>query len=97
MDFATYFNARDPNVRFHAIRNEILQTCNDPQIVEIPTHETVILYIRFYNGEIVCLNKATGEYICSGSPFLKKTAISLTIEEIEFYLEMYSKHLIKFV
>lgn len=97
MEFSTFFNVQPTTIKYHAIRDTLKVTCDDPYIVEVDTTERIILYIRFQQGEIVCLEKWNGEYVCSGTPFLEKSSQKLSFDKIEIYLEMYSKHKLKFI
>lgn len=72
------------------------QTNASPQILECETVDGIILYIRWTGQEIVCLEKRLGIYICSGEPVLHRGMEILPLDQVPFYLEMYSKFKIKF-
>lgn len=74
----------------------MVRTCEDPLIYECCSDEGTVLYIRWTGEELVCLEKRTGKYICSGTPFLFKGLSEIPKNQIEFHLEMYSNHKIKF-
>lgn len=78
------------------VRETLVETCNDPQVVEVQTVEGFVLYIRFKDGYLTCQEKWSGNYLCAGSPFLERDDTKLTFERIEFYLEMYSKFKLQF-
>lgn len=82
----------DPKYRVK--RDTLKLTCNDPQIWEAECIDGTILYIRFKGGNLNCKVKKTGEFVCSGNPFLDREKIP--DNRIEFYLEMYSNHNIYF-
>lgn len=77
----------------------MVQTFNDPQIVEVETLEGYVLYIRYNNSVLTCQEKWSGNYLASGSPFLPKqdNVKILSFEQIEFYLEMYSNFQLNFI
>jgi hypothetical protein len=79
-----------------AKENTIQKTCDDPQIWEVTTTDNVILYVRFNNGELTGKIKRTGDLIFSGNPIMDKTRIPDT-QKLIFYIEMYSRHSIRFI
>lgn len=83
--------------KYHVLRDSLTETCIDPQVLEVDTQEGIRLYIRFKDGELTCKEKWNGYLVCSGYPFLEKGQTKLKFDRIEFYLEMYSKHIINFV
>ena len=97
MEFNHFFNVKLDIAQYHAIRDSLIQTCEDPQIWEVETKEGILLYSRFFNGEIACLEKWNGAFVCAGNPYLEKNSKLLTADKVEIYLEMYSKHKIKFI
>ena len=79
----------------YKVKRETLKcTCQDPQIWEMECEDGVVLYARFNKGELNCMEKKTGLYVCSGNPILHKD--SIPDNKVEFYLEMYSRHTINF-
>lgn len=82
--------------KYEVNRATLIQTCADPQILECETTDGIVLYIRFNGEELVCLEKWNGEFICAGQPVLHKGVICIPLDQIEFYLEMYSKHKLRF-
>lgn len=80
--------------KYRVKRSTVKSTCSDPQIWEAECVDGTILYIRFREGSLTCKVKKTGEFICSGNPFLDK--VKIPDDRLEFYLEMYSKHTIYF-
>lgn len=86
----------DP-AKYRVIRNTLIQTHSDPQILECMTEDGILLYIRWTGEAIYCLEKKTGFSVCAGMPFLHKGQEILPLDQIEFYLEMYSRHEMKFI
>jgi hypothetical protein len=82
--------------QYEVNRCTLIQTCADPQILECETTDGIILYVRWNGIELVCLEKRLGTFICSGEPILHRGTIGLPLDQIEFYLEMYSKHKLRF-
>lgn len=80
--------------KYRVKRSTLKYTCTSPQIWEVECVDGTLLYIRFNDGELTCKEKKTGSFICSGSPVLDK--LSIPENKLEFYLEMYSQHLIYF-
>lgn len=78
-------------------RSTLVETWEDPQVIEVETQEGFILYIRFKDGQLTCQEKWSGNYLACGSPYLERNDKKLTFERIEFYLEMYSKHTLTFI
>ncbi len=79
------------------ITNSYKITSNNPQIVEYNTIQGFILYVRYNNDNLVCKNKSTNTILCSGMPLEYRTKKFIPKEQIEFYVEMYSQHKIKFI
>ena len=86
-----------PKPEIEAIRNSYKIISTDPQIVEYNTTSGIILYIRFNKDSLVCRNKATNAILCSSNPLEYKNKVFIPKEQIEFYIEMYSNHKIKFI
>lgn len=78
------------------VRESLIETCSDPQVIEVQTVEGFILYIRFKDGYLTCQEKWSGNYLAAGTPYLERNDKKLTFERIEFYLEMYSKFKLQF-
>lgn len=79
-----------------AIRNSGKVISTDPQIFEYNTEQGIVLYIRYNKGNLVCRNKSTNVILCSGMPLEYQNKIFIPKDQIEFYIEMYSQHKIKF-
>lgn len=80
---------------FKVKRTTLIQTNSDPQIWEAECFDKIVLYIRYNNDELVVRTKYNNQIICIGTPYLYRGK-SIPTEQIEFLLEMYSKHTIKF-
>lgn len=53
------------------VRETLVETCSDPQVVEVQTVEGFVLYIRFKDGYLTCQEKWSGNYLCAGSQFVR--------------------------
>lgn len=74
------------------------QTCNDPQILEGTSEDgSLTIYVRFNGDALVVRNKNTNAILCSGNPLQFKGAKTIPMEQVQFYIEMYSHFQIKFV
>jgi hypothetical protein len=89
-------NPKFEKPRYEVNRATLIQTCNDPQVLECETTDGIILYIRFNGEQLSCQKKYNGEFICEGYPLIHRGVICIPLDQIEFYLEMYSKHKLKF-
>lgn len=82
--------------KYRVVRNTLKQTCQDPQIWEVECIDGMVLYIKFKeDGEISCKEKWNGSLICLGTSLLDKGK-KINGDRVEFLLEMYSKHQIRF-
>ncbi len=86
-----------PKPQIEAISTSYKIVSNDPQIVEYNCTSGVVLYIRYNKDVLVCRNKKTNQILCSSIPVEYKSKIFIPKEQIEFYIEMYSNHKIKFI
>jgi hypothetical protein len=84
----------DPEYR--VLRKSLVEKHDDPQVFEAECVDGVLLYIRFKDGALRCQEWRTGAFICEGHPFLERNKNRIDPDKIEFYLEMYSKHKIRF-
>lgn len=85
-----------PDSEYVVDRSTLIQTCSNPQILECMTYDGILLYIRFAGNSLTVREKKTNKFITAGDPFLYKGKTSIPIDEVEFFIEMYSKHNISF-
>lgn len=86
-----------PKPEIEAIRNTYKIISNNPQIVEYNTTSGFVLYVRYNKDVLVCRNKTSNNVLCSSSPLEYRGKFFIPQEQIEFYIEMYSSHKIKFI
>lgn len=85
-----------PKPEIEVIRSSYKIISTDPQIVEYNTTNGIVLYIRYNKDILVCRNKTTNNILCSSSPLEYRGKTFIPKDQIEFYIEMYSNHKIKF-
>lgn len=84
------------NPDFVVLEHSLVETCEDPQILEGTTIDGIILYFRWNNDCLTVRTKFDGKIITSGYPILFKGKQKLPLDQIILHTEIYSKCKIQF-